>query len=337
MSMKTPLELTRRSFVGVAATGALASQALPAVAKTSDKDPKATANSAKAGTFWPNGARMAISISLMFEGGGQPISGAGGALPEPIKPGFPDQPTNAFFAYGVYEGIPRALDLFDKHDIKVTSFMIGKAVEAQPDLAREIVRRGHEAGAHGPTWTASYDLSPEDEKAFIKESADTVERITGQKPVGWNAYFMRNSIHISETLQELGFLYSIDEPSRDEPFIIPVRGRDFAMVPYTLHMNDMNFPFQGYDPHAHEQALRDEFDQLYEEAATRRRLMIIGMHDRISGHANRIRVLDRFLSYAKTRGDVWFARKDEIARWVLTQRQHTPIVHRGPPAESGLP
>lgn len=338
MFPKSRLELTRRGFVSVAATGAIASQALSAVAQAGDQRTTTTNKiDAKAGPFWPNGARLAISISLMFEGTGQPISGAGGALPEPTKPGFPDQPTNAFFAYGVNEGIPRALDLFDKHDIKVTSFMIGKAIEQNPDLAREIVRRGHEAGAHGPTWTASYDLPREKEKAFIKDSVDTIKRVTGTQPVGWNAYFMRNSIHISETLSELGFLYSIDEPSRDEPFIIPVRDQELVMVPYTLHMNDMNFPFQGYDPHAHEQALRDEFDQLYEEGATRRRLMVIGMHDRLSGHANRIRALDRFLTYAKSHDDVWFARKDEIARWALTQRQLTPVVHRGPPTETGLP
>jgi peptidoglycan/xylan/chitin deacetylase (PgdA/CDA1 family) len=39
--------------------------------------------------------------------------------------------------------------------------------------------------------------------------------------------------------------------------------------------------------------------------------MLIGMHDRINGHANRIRVLDRFLIYATSHEDVWFARKDE--------------------------
>jgi peptidoglycan/xylan/chitin deacetylase (PgdA/CDA1 family) len=334
MSNSANIELTRRTFAGAAATGALAALAPAAAAATQGE--KALA-SAKPGSFWPNGARLAISISLMFEAGGQPISGAGGPLPEPIKPGFPDQATNAFFDYGVNEGIPRALDLYDKHDIKVTSFMIGKAIEQHPELAREIVRRGHEAAAHGQTWTASYDLPREQEKAFIKASADTIRRITGQQPVGWNAYWIRNSNNISETLQDLGFLYSIDEPSRDEPFILPVRGRDFAMVPYTIHMNDMVFPFQSYDPHAHEQALRDEFDQLYEEGATRRRMMVIAMHDRLSGHANRIRALDRFLTYAKSHNDVWFARKDEIARWALSQRQYTPIVHRGPPAETGLP
>src|SRR5205809_1076480 len=49
--------------------------------------------------FWPNDARLAISLSLMFEGGGQPISGAGGVIPEKIEGGVPDLPTNAFFAY----------------------------------------------------------------------------------------------------------------------------------------------------------------------------------------------------------------------------------------------
>ena len=99
-------------------------------------------------TFWPNGARLAVSFSLMFEAGGQPISGAGGVIPDPIEHGMPDLPTNAFFEYGVYEGIPRLLDLFDKHKVKMSSFMIGRAVEKAPDLAREIVRRGHEARRH---------------------------------------------------------------------------------------------------------------------------------------------------------------------------------------------
>jgi peptidoglycan/xylan/chitin deacetylase (PgdA/CDA1 family) len=288
--------------------------------------------------FWPNGARLAVSISLMFEGGGQPISGAGGPISEPIKDGLPDLPTNAFFAYGHYEGIPRALNLFDKHGIKVSCFMIGKAVELAPELAKEIVRRGHEAAAHGRTWSPSYNLSREEEKRFIADSAETIEKVTGQRPVGWNAYWLRNSVHILETLQELGFLYSIDEPSHDEPFIIPVNGRDFVTVPYTFQMNDISsYPFEQYNPQAYEQALKDEFDQLYEEGATRRRLMLVGFHDRINGHANRIRMLDRFLTYAKSHDGVWFARKDEIARWALDHRQDTPILNNRPNSIEGLP
>ena len=275
---------------------------------------------------------------MMFEGGGQPISGAGGPIPEPIKDGLPDLPTNAFFAYGYYEGIPRALDLFDKHGVKVSCLMIGKAIENSPDLAREITRRGHEAAAHGRTWQNSYFLSRDEEKRFIADCAEMIHKVTEQRPVGWSAYWLRNSVHILETLKELGFLYHMDEPSHDEPFIIPVKGKDFVTVPHTFNMNDISsFPLEGYNPMAYEQALKDEFDQLYEEGETRRRMMLVGFHDRINGHANRIRVLDRFLTHAKSHEGVWFARKDEIAKWVLEHREDTPVLKRGPASMTGLP
>jgi hypothetical protein len=40
--------------------------------------------------FWPDGARLAVSVSMQFEAGGQPVSGARGPITEPILDGFPD-------------------------------------------------------------------------------------------------------------------------------------------------------------------------------------------------------------------------------------------------------
>src|SRR3984893_6421189 len=196
------LHLTRRETLravcaaAVLAVGSGLTGAAQAATATVD------ASARNAAGFWPNGARLAVSLSLMFEGGGQPISGAGGVIPDKIEDGVPDLPTNAFFAYGHYEGIPRVLDLMDRHGIKLSSFMIGKAVETSPDLAREIVRRGHEAAAHGRVWDNSYQLPRDEEKRFIADSVETIHRVTGQQPIGWNAYWMRNSIHILETLQD---------------------------------------------------------------------------------------------------------------------------------------
>lgn len=200
------------------------------------------------------------------------------------------------------------------------------------------MRRGHEAAAHGRTWENSYHLDPEAERRFIADCVDVIVRVTGQKPVGWNAYWMRNSPRTLDILQSLGFLYHIDEPSRDEPFIVPLKGGDFVTVPYTFHMNDIvSFPFQGRNPAAYEQAVKDEFDQLYEEGAVRRRMMVVSLHDRIAGRPSYVRALDRFLGYARTKAGVWFARKDEIAKWALAHRASTPIVQRDPPQISGLP
>jgi hypothetical protein len=66
-------------------------------------------------------------------------------------------------------------------------------------------------------------------------------------------------------------------------------------------------------------------------------MMLISLHDRLSGHASRVRVLDRFLTYAKSRPDVWFARKDEIARHALATPDITPMVVRDVAEISGLP
>src|SRR5260370_11043539 len=138
-------------------------------------------------TFWPGDARLAITISMMFEANGHPISVAGGPISEPIKPGYPDLATNTYFEYGMREGIPRLLDLFDRCKIRVSSFMIGQAVDKNPRLAREIAARGHEVAAHGRTWEPQDALSRDDARVFIQDSVESIERATGQKPVGTTA------------------------------------------------------------------------------------------------------------------------------------------------------
>lgn len=61
----------------------------------------------------------------------------------------------------------------------------------------------------------------------------------------------------------------------------------------------------------------NEFDQLYEEAGTRRRQMSISAHDRIGGTPGVVKALSEFLKYASSHKGVWFARKDEIAKSAL--------------------
>jgi peptidoglycan/xylan/chitin deacetylase (PgdA/CDA1 family) len=155
--------------------------------------------------LWPDGARLAVTISMQFEAGGQPISGAPGPVADPVEPGYPDLPQNSFYDYGVREGIPRLLNLFDKHGIKVTSFMIGQAVDKHPELAAEIVRRGHEAAAHGRRWEYQYLLDREEERAWIVDGVRSIQNATGTTPRGYNTYWMRGSIHTLELLQQLGF------------------------------------------------------------------------------------------------------------------------------------
>jgi peptidoglycan/xylan/chitin deacetylase (PgdA/CDA1 family) len=272
------------------------------------------------GAYWPGGARLVISISMQFEAGGQPPKGADSPFP---KVAFPhnvpsDAVTNTWFAYGYREGIPRMLDLWDKHGVKVTSHMIGEAVQRHPELAREIVKRGHEASGHGPRWSSQYAMSRLEEKAFLIAGRDMVKAGTGAETLGYNCNWLRRGPNTLSLLQELGFLYHIDDLSRDEPFIEQVNGKDFVVVPYTLRNNDiLLIEGRNYSPDQFLQQIKGEFDQLYEEAGSRRRMMSISAHDRISGSPQMVRVWDQFLTYARSKAVVAFMRKDEIARFAL--------------------
>lgn len=69
----------------------------------------------------------------------------------PLDSKYADTITPTWYQYGMNEGVPRLLNLWDKHNIKVTSHMVGRAVELNPELAKEVVARGHEASGHGHT------------------------------------------------------------------------------------------------------------------------------------------------------------------------------------------
>ncbi|HDR8952268.1 polysaccharide deacetylase family protein [Burkholderia vietnamiensis] len=315
----------RRTFLAQAGAGlvagvAAATGASSAAAAATPQGPRPAAADAQAGTFWPDGIRLVISISMQFEAGGQPPKGADSPFP-PVEfpPSVPaDLASATWFAYGYREGIPRLLDLWDRHGVKVTSHMIGEAARRHPELAREIVSRGHEAAAHGPTWRSQFAMSRDEERRFLVEARDMVEAVTGQRPVGYNCNWLRRGPHTLPLLQELGYLYHIDDVSRDEPFIETVGGRDFAVVPYTLRNNDiLLIEGRNYSPTKFVEQIKLDFDQLYAEAGQRRRLMSISAHDRISGTPQMVRAWDTFLDYARSHPGVAFMRKDDIARFAL--------------------
>ena len=81
--------------------------------------------------------------------------------------------------------------------------MVGAAVDLHPALAKEIVQRGYEASGHGQTWTAQFSMTPEEEPASYQQSIESIERATGMRPVGFNAFWLRGTPHTLEILQSL--------------------------------------------------------------------------------------------------------------------------------------
>lgn len=310
---------TRKEFLKTAGLVGLAGMVSPgAVIAQPDHRP-----ASKSGPGWADGSRLVVSVSMQFEAGGQPEERPESPFPQNMHKGYKDLPANTWYEYGYKEGIPRMLDNWDKHGIKVTSHMVGSAVEKNPALAKEIVQRGHEAAAHGRDWSSQYMMPYEEEKQFIQEGMEAVRKATGVTPVGYNANWMRRSENTLTILQELGFLYHIDDLSRDEPFITKVNNIDFAVVPYTLRCNDIQLVAgQWFSTDQFLQQVKMEFDQLYEESARRRRMMSISFHDRIGGTPQLVKATSELFAYMKQHPGVVFKRKDDIAKMALTDK-HT--------------
>ncbi len=92
---------------------------------------------------------------------------------------------------------PILLDLLDRHHSKAVFFMIGEKVRAHPDLAREVIRRGHEIGNHTLTHPAGsfWCAGPWRTRREIAGCQQIIAEITGTKarlfraPVGHRNLF----------------------------------------------------------------------------------------------------------------------------------------------------
>jgi peptidoglycan/xylan/chitin deacetylase (PgdA/CDA1 family) len=95
------------------------------------------------------------------------------------------------------EDTPAILDLLDQHGVKAVFFVIGEKVRRHPELAREIVARGHELANHTMSHPqhSMWCAGPARMRREIGQCCEIIEEVTGQRPrwfrapVGHRNYF----------------------------------------------------------------------------------------------------------------------------------------------------
>jgi peptidoglycan/xylan/chitin deacetylase (PgdA/CDA1 family) len=75
----------------------------------------------------------------------------------------------------------RLLDLLDERDVMATFFCVGEQIEADPDLAREILARGHEIGSHTQSHLNHHDQEPDALPDFL-DGVATISRLLDARP-----------------------------------------------------------------------------------------------------------------------------------------------------------
>ncbi len=271
---------------------------------------------------WPNGARVAVQFVLNVEEGAE-LSVLNGddrsetylqELPGRVpRLGERDLSVESLYEYGSRAGAWRILDLFDARGLSLTAFAAGRALELNPELGRALTSRGHEVAGHGYRWIDYHGISEEEERQHIRRTIALIEQICGKRPVGW--YTGRVSHNTRQLVREqAGMLYTSDAYNDDLPYWL-AGSPPLLVIPYTLVNNDARYLLPtGFSSGADFfNTLKDAFDLLWQEGATRPKLMSVGLHGRISGHPARAMALARFLDYVQGHDAVWVCRRDEIA------------------------
>jgi allantoinase len=281
---------------------------------------------------WPGDARIAVSLVLNYEEGGEACVLHGDAHSESVLtdigsiealPGVRNLNVESLFEYGSRVGFWEIVRLLKSLGAPATVYAVGMALERNPAAAAEIAHSGFEVACHGQRWIDYQFVPPEVERADMLHNIETITRLTGRRPVGW--YTGRPSPNTRRLLVEIGgFLYDSDAYNDDLPYWTDVSGQPHLVVPYSFDTNDSRLQ-RGGDFGTGEEFFtycRDAFDWLYRMGAEGRpRMMSIGLHGRIIGRPGRIGALARLFEHMQRHERVWLCERAAIARhW----RAHHP-------------
>ncbi|MDQ6780024.1 MAG: polysaccharide deacetylase family protein [Candidatus Eremiobacteraeota bacterium] len=273
---------------------------------------------------WPGGRRVAVSLVVNYEEGGEKSvldgdahsevlnSDVAGAAP---REGRRNLVVESHYEYGSRVGHWRILDLLAECKVPATYFAVSSALEKHPEAARSIVAAGHEVVSHGQRWIDYDGVLQETEREHVIRSLDTLERLCGQRPVGW--YTGRVSGNTRALAVEQGLMYDSDAYNDDLPYWTDVAGHSHLVVPYSFDCNDMRFASApGFNtPDDFIDHLERTLACLRREGAGHASMMSIGLHLRLAGKPGRAEALREFLMSATQFQDVWFCRRRDIAEF----------------------
>ncbi len=275
---------------------------------------------------WPNGAPLALSIVVNVEEGAEMNILDGDASPEPVDElgAIPRRPMRVHgnesnYRYGLNAGSPRVLGMLEQRGLAFTATAAALALVRAPELARHLTAADCEIACHGYRWVHQFRMEEAEERAFIRDAWQSIEKTTGTRPVGWLSRFLHTE-NTQRLLIEQGFTYHMDDYSSDLPFWTLVDcgadgQRPLLIVPYALDTNDMKlWTAPSLTPGNWATYAIDTYDWLIREAQQLGpRMMSLGLHLRIIGRPGRIGALERFLDHVHDRSDVWVATRRAIA------------------------
>lgn len=231
--------------------------------------------------------------------------------------------------YGPEVGVPRILEVFERHDCRCTFFVPGRVAEERPATVQRIHEAGHEIAHHTYSHEHPRTMSAEREETEFKRTLDVIEDLTGDPPAGYRGGHAEQTVGL---LAEAGMAYDASLMDTDLPYHVsdpPFAVSDIPYEQYDLDLVELpnaflldDFVYWGFnmDPcFGHQSGITpngpvfDTWTAEFEGLRRRGRLFVPTMHPQVIGRASRIDGLDALVERAVEAEDTWVATCREVA------------------------
>lgn len=273
---------------------------------------------------WPGSARCAVALSFDSDHETGPLRDRVFSLGQLSQRQF-----------GARVAVPRILSVLEANAVPATFFVPAVSALLYPDEQREIVGRGHEIGLHGWIHERNSELPREVERSLMLRSADALEQVTGQRPLGIRTPSWDLSENTLGLCAEMGLVYDSSLMADTEPYELLIHGEPSGLVEQPVEWirdDAVYFPMQRFGslrplmtPDGALEIFIEEFDRAHAEGG----LFQLTMHPHQIGHRSRISILERLIAHIRSRGDVWFATHLDICRHCIAACRHEPKAARG--------
>lgn len=263
---------------------------------------------------WPGGARCAVALSFDSDHETNELRDGGNSVAR-----------LSWGEFGARRGIPRIRQVLDRHEVKATFFVPAVAALLHPDEQRALSQDGHEIGLHGWIHELNTTLDAATERELMMRAADTLERVSGQRPVGMRTPSWDYSPATLSIAREMELLYDSSLFSDDDPYEILQDGQPTGMVelPVEWIRDDavyfMMNRFGAQRPYTPPADVLDIFLREFEGAYAEGGMFLLTMHPHVTGYRSRIFILEQLLERIVAKDDCWIATHAQIATYCAEQ------------------
>lgn len=263
---------------------------------------------------WPGGARCAVALSFDSDHETNELRDGGTSVGR-----------MSWGQYGTRVGVPRILDILKREDIPASFFVPAVAALLHPEEQRRVIAEGHEIGLHGWIHEVNSTLPEEAERELHFRAADTLEKITGVRPVGMRTPSWDFSPSTLKIQRELGLIYDSSLMADNDPYELVENGEPTGVVELPVEWIRDDAPyfnmnrFQALRPYTPPPAVLDIFRREFDGAHREGGLFLLTMHPHVTGYRSRLFILEELIAHMKAAGGCWFATHADIARYCAAE------------------